>query len=174
MGFELLGVDDSTAGGTVTVNIDNILIATDDTDQELPASDTPIQVTFGAPQSTAVVDLDALGAVTFLETDEFGVRVHFSFGRTGGGGVSTLWGRILLNGTQLGSSVATEIDDQDDVNVDVLFGVLEVEVNDIMTCEIYRDGGNASTGVYARASGLGWNPAPSMQMNIFRTVAVAT
>ncbi len=174
LGFELLEVDDSPTGGTVTVNIVDVLLANDFTNQLLPLDDTPLQVTFGDAQATAEIDLDVLGNITFLEADDFQVRVHFGFGRDGGGTIQEMWGRILLNGTQVGSSVFTEVDDANDVQIDVVFENIEVDINDILTCEIYKDGGSANSGVTSHISGLGWNPAPSMAIHIFRAVAIAT
>lgn len=174
LGFELLEVDDSPTGGTVTVNVEDVLVGDDFTEQLIPDDETPIQVTFGDAQATPLVDLDALGNVTFLAEDDYQVRIHFAFGRDGGGQAQVLWGRVLLNGVQLGVSVVSEIDDAEDVNIDVIFRNINVEVGDILTCEIYKDGGSAVSGVKPHVSGIGWNPSPSMEIHIFRAVAIAT
>lgn len=176
LGFELLGVDDSPTGGTVTINFEDILLADSFEDQLLPDPDIPIQVTFGGVQVTPIIEIDALGNITFLEADDFQFRVHFAFGRTGAGGqASILFGRMLLNGVQVGVSVSTEVDDGNDVNVDIIFDSLEIDINDVVTCEIYRENGNASNGLIFHSPTLGgWNDAPSAEMHIFRFVAVAT
>ena len=178
IGFPLRVVDESTAGGNVTITTEDLLLGDSEVDQEVVAGDTPFQVEFGAAQPGAVVSLDVAGAVTFHEADEFTVRILLIFGRVGGGGGnSLLFGRVLLNGTQIGASLGTIVDDTQDVQSEIFADSVSAEINDILTVEVYSDEAgtfNGTGGLLHLDSSLGWNPSPSAEIHIVRAVAVAT
>ena len=178
IGFPLRIVDESTAGGNVNVTVEDILLADSGIDQGVVAGDTPLLVTFGAAQPGAIVSLDAAGALTFHEQDQFTVRVFLAFGRVGGGGgKSLLFGRVLLNGTQIGFSLGNIVDAAEDVSTEIFLGALQVDIGDVVTVEIYSDTTtpfNGGGGLLHLESSLGWNDAPSAELHVFRTVAIAT
>ncbi len=168
LGSDLLDIED---GILVTQTTTALLLGASSSDQIPGAADTPIQVEFGAPQATPVIDLDVSGNVTFLQTDEFGVRILLNFGRDGGGPSSTLFGRVLLNGIQIGPSLGTEIDDSNDIAPLIFVDSIPATASDVLSCEIYTDG---IGGLFNLVSGLGWNDAPSAEIQIVRSVVTAT
>ncbi len=175
-GFDsVASVDESVNGGNVTVKTTTIMLAQSFVTQEPGSVDLALQVNFGAPQLVAEVDLDNLGNFTFLVEDEYDVKVRFQFGRTGATGESVTMGRALINGSQIGDTVYTVLDDGEDVIPTEFFGTLEMAVNDVLTFEIYRDSsGSNSGGVFQRAAQLvGWQDSPSTRILITRREAVA-
>ena len=172
IGYPLRVVDESAAGGTVTVRTETELRAGSDVTQEPVAVDTPIQLSFGPAQVNPIVSVDALGNFTFGVTDEFQVRLRLQFGRTGNPGTALIFGRALVNGVQLGDPVFTTLDDADFSIPTTFEGVVPFTAGDVLTVEIYRDStGSNYGGVFAAVSTL-WTTSPSCLMTITRTTAV--
>ena len=152
---------------------EDILNSDSHIDQILVAGNTPLQVTFGAPEINEVASIDAAGAVTFHEADDFIVRVFLAIGREGGGGSNTIFGRLLLNGEQFGESIGTVVDDSNDVNAETIFQIIPAQVGDVLTVEFYSDDslGAGNGGIFFLDPTLpGWSPAPSAEMHILRVV----
>lgn len=171
IGFPLRQVEvDPAPVGTV----ESLRAFSPNTQNPVPAAlDTVLQVEFGAPQTTDDFDLDALGNITCLNADEYDVRIRFQTGRLGVPGVAILFIRFLLNGFQLGNSVATSLDDGNIVIPATFTGTVSLQVGDILTGEIYRDSAGINEGgVYAQAATLaGWADSPSTTVVISRVLA---
>jgi hypothetical protein len=171
IGFPLRDVEGSS--------IQNVLITALDTnsliDQIPTGLGVALQVTFGAPDTTEWFDIDALGNITCLVTDEYTLRAKFTVGRRGlPVAVSQIYTRALVNGVQAGFSSHTIIDNPD---IEIPFdyegnGILTA--GQVLTFEIIRDtDGNDSGGLYAGVPDVvGWNSSPSARLLISRSVAV--
>jgi len=176
LGFPLRDVEPSTAGGPVNVVVERVLDANDFTDQEPSALGVPLQVTFGAAQSNAFFDLDALGNITVLSEDEFVWRARFVVGREGAGGESQIYIRSLVNGVQVGNS-SHLIVDSPRVEIPVeLEGVATLALNDVIAFQIVRDTDATNSGGLraGNPSVAGWNPSPSARLTVDRYIAVQT
>ena len=175
IGYPLRPVEPAVSGGDVSVLIENALTADSLLDQTPAGLGVPLQVTFGAPQTTTWFDLDALGNITCLVTDEYTLRAKLTVGRRGlPVAVSQIYTRLLVNGTQSGPSSHTIIDNPD---IEIPFdyeGNGSLTAGDVLTFEIIRDtDGNDSGGLYAgNPDVVGWNPSPSARLLISRFVAV--
>ena len=133
-----------------------------------------LQLTFGAPQTNPNFTLDAAGNFTCLTTDEYTLFSKFVVGRRGSAaGVAQIYIRFLVNGTQVGNSSHTIIDDPD-IEIPVSFTfTIGLTAGDVITFEIIRDtDGNNSGGVYAGNPEVPWNPSPSCTVDFSRTLAV--
>ena len=143
--------------------------------QEPSATDSPIKIEFGAAQYTASdpVMIDAAGKLTINEAGTYRIKISLAYGRTGGAGVSELYFRALIDGTQAGQSVHAKIGNSDvyipysDEAWLTLPAGLEIEY------EMLRDSsGNNSGGVFAGNPNLaGWNDNPSAALRVERWTA---
>lgn len=176
LGFPLRAVEPATSGGAVTVVIEDALTANSYVDQDPAGLGIPLQMTIGDPQTTPYFDLDALGNITCLATDEYTLRLKIACGRSGGAGESQMYFRALVNGVPSGPSSHAIVDN---ARIEIPF---DFEANgmltagDILTFEIIRDtDGNNSGGVRAGIPSVaGWASSPSVRALITRYVAVAT
>lgn len=170
----LSSVDAATSGGQVTVKNELVMIASSDVNQEPAGLDTSLQLTFGPPQALPQFNLDAAGNFTCLEADQYNFTLRLQMGRIGSGGEAILFGRSLLNGVQQGATIYTLIDDSDDNNPLTFVGSLPMEVNDVLTFELYRDSaGTNAGGVYTQTANLaGWTDAPSARLIVERPIAI--
>ena len=172
-----------------TVTVEEALRAASFVDQDPVGLGTPLQVTLGAPQSTAFFSVDASltamsmcffsvdanGAITCLAGDEYTFDLNFGVGREGAAGESQIYLRTLINGVQSGNS-AVAIVDNSRIEIPVSFhGVLTLNTSDVLTIEIARDTDvDNSGGLRAGLPDIGWNPAPSAQVVITRFVGVSS
>lgn len=160
--------------GWVAIKIEEALRASDFTDQNPTGLGVALQVTLGDPQTTTWFDVDALGNVTCLVAGEYGSILKVSTGREGAGLVAQIYLRILINGVQLGNSTHTILDN-DRIEIPSSYdGTLVLAVNDVLTVEIIRDtDGTDEGGLRAGIPDVvGWNPSPSIQIIMNRTLAV--
>lgn len=83
--------------------------------QEPTALDTPKQIEFGGAQFTGAepVMIDSAGKLTINETGLYRIKVSLAVGRTGGAGSSSIFVRVLVNGTQAGQSIHFKVDTSD-------------------------------------------------------------
>jgi hypothetical protein len=176
IGYPLRPVEASTSGGEVTVKIEHALTTASIIDQEPAGLGNALQVIFGDAQTTEWFDLDALGNITCLVTDEYTLRAKFAVGRRGAPtGESQIYTRALINGVPQGFTSHTIVDSAD---IEIPFdfeGVGSLQINDILTFEIIRDtDGDDSGGLYAgNPTVAGWADSPSALVDINRFVAVA-
>jgi len=134
--------------------------------------DTPIQVSFGGAQVTGVVDIDAAGNVSVIESGQYEFSFTFQYGRAGSGGISWLFFRILKNGTQIGTSPFVKLEN---LNADFpaeFNNTLDLVNTDIITVELVRDSrGNNSGGLVTEDPILvDWNESPSASLVVKRSL----
>ena len=169
----------STGAGGVTweagrVGGSTILAAPDFTNQLPSAVDTPLQVTFGGAQTVTELDLDAAGNLTCLVAGWYTFLWNIRFTRTSGTGVAHLLFRVLINGTQVGNSISSNLASASDVIPFSVSAGLDLAVNDVITAEILRDSaGNDDGGLANFVPVLGtWVGSPSADLRIDKTVVV--
>lgn len=134
---------------------------TDYTDQVPTALDTPLQVKFGTgplhQTGSDPVNITTDGAIHINETDNYHFRLSSQYGRTGSGGTTNLWQRVLVNGVQAGVSVLAKLNN---ANSDFpyqaeLTALLPAGV--VVTVELWRGSENSganSGGFYSVAPAL--------------------
>ncbi len=138
------------------------------TSQQPGATDTPLQIEFGPFQATTQFDLSVGGVITCNISGQYDFQLIFHVGRTGSAGFSEIFIRELINGSQVGQSAFTLIDDDDTVVPLEFFSHLSLVATDVVTFEVVRDsnGGN-SGGLFEGDPTLGdWNDAPTASLII--------
>lgn len=140
--------------------------------QEPTALDTPLQVEFGALQTTTDIDISAAGAVTFKTAGKYIITTFFQYGRTGASGTSELLNRYLVNGSQAGVSLAAKVDNAETLVPWSSTIQFTAAINDVLTIEIMRDSAGANFGgLFAiTPSVVGWALAPCASIQIYRAV----
>ena len=123
-----------------------ILVATSYSDQVPTGLDLPLQVEFGPEQITGVLDIDALGNITCLEAGNFLVGLAIRPDRTSSTGVATLHLRALRDGLQEGQTQAFGMATENASSPYSATFFTSLEVGEVLTLEIYRDGGGANDG----------------------------
>lgn len=138
--------------------------------QQPTVTDTPLQVEFGALQTTTDIDLSAAGAFTFKTAGKYIVSPFFQYGRTGGVGASILLNRYLINGVQIGDSLSAKIDNADTLVPWSSSIQLTVNANDVLTIELMRDSANNNSGgLFSFTPTVGaWAAAPCASIQIFK------
>lgn len=136
------------------------------------AVDTPLQLTFGAGQLSASdpVMLNSAGVVTFNTAGAYAVRIKLQNGRTGATGTSILLSRLLVNGTQIGSTAAVKMTQTDATTPTESRVVIQASAGQTFTVQIMRDSaGSNFGGVYPQvATVAAWGTAPSALLVISR------
>ena len=139
--------------------------------QQPSTTDTPLQVEFGVAQVTTDIDVSATGAFTFKTTGKYIISPFFQYGRTGATGTSILVNRYLLNGVQIGSSLAAKVDNSDTLVPWSSSIQFTATAGDVVTVEILRDSaGNDSGGLFKVTPTIGWNPAPCASVQIYKAI----
>lgn len=136
------------------------------------ATDTPLQLTFGAAQKSATdpVMINSAGLVTFNIAGNYAVRIKLQNGRTGSTGTSVLLSRILLNGVQVGSPASAKMTSSDVVVPTESRVVVNATAGQTFIVQIMRDSsGSNFGGVYPQvATVTAWGTAPSALLVISR------
>lgn len=136
------------------------------------AVDTPLQLAFGGASGSASnpVTINAAGLVTFNIAGNYTVRVKLQCGRTGATGTSILLSRLLLNGTQLGSTAAVKLTQTDATTPTESRVVVNATAGQTLAVQIMRDSaGSNFGGVYPQvATVTAWGTAPSALLVISR------
>lgn len=149
-----------------------VLRASSTVAQAPTATDTALQLSFGAAQGAASnpVMINAAGLVTFNTAGNYAVRIKLQAGRTGASGTSILLSRILVNGSQYGSPAATKL-----VSADVTIPiesrvVINATAGQTMAVQIMRDSaGTNFGGVYPQTATVSaWGVAPSALLVVSR------
>ena len=140
------------------------------TDQSPTVTDTALQVEFGALQTTTDIDLSALGAFTFKTAGKYIIAPFFQYGRAGSTGTAFLLNRYLVNGIQVGDSLAAKVDNADTLvpwSSSIQFTAV---ANDVLTIEVMRDStGNNSGGLFSATPAVGaWALAPCASIQIYK------
>lgn len=127
------------------------------TSQEPSATDTPLQIEFGAAQGSGSDPLQLLvdGTIQINETGTYWVNVTIQYGRTGQAQESLLHFRALIDGTQIGRSLSSLVFSQDLViPISHTFSFNGVSGEEL-TFEIIRDSSeNNSGGLFLQTATL--------------------
>ncbi len=92
-----------------------------------------LQIEFGPAQTTEFFDINSSGEITCLIAGQYSLNAKFSVARTGGQGESQIYIRGLLNGSQIGDSVHTIIDNpRIEINM-YLESIGVLEAGDVIT-----------------------------------------
>lgn len=147
-----------------------LIIATSVAASQQPVTtDTPLQVEFGPLKTTTNIDLSATGALTFKTAGKYIVSPFFQYGRVGSSGTSFLLNRYLVNGVQVGNSLAAKIDNANTLvpwSSSIQFTAI---AGDVLTIEIMRDSTGADAGGLFQALPVApWNAAPSASIQIYK------
>lgn len=140
------------------------------------ATNTALQLTFGAAQGSASdpVMINAAGLVTFNTAGNYAVRIKLQAGRTGASGTSILLSRLLLlNGAQYGSPAATKLVSADTTIPIESRVVINPTAGQTFAVQIMRDSaGSNFGGVYPQSATVtAWGTAPSALLVISRLEA---
>lgn len=165
-------LDDIEAKISAPVVIEKTLVfsARSFINQQPTVQDVPFQLTIGAAMGGPSDDfqIDALGAMLCNRASHYDMELGLQFGRLGNPSSSLVFGRVLINGVQVGGSVFAELDDSEDKIPSRFSASAQIEVGDIITVEIYRDSaGNNSGGIFTATSTIGWNAAPSINVQLY-------
>lgn len=149
-----------------------VLRAASTSTQAPSAVDTALQVSFGAAQGSASdpVMINSAGTVTFNTAGNYAVRIKLQNGRTGATGTSILLSRILLNGTQVGSTAAVKMTQTDATTPSESRVVLNPTAGQTFQVQIMRDSaGSNFGGVYPQTATVStWGISPSALLVISR------
>lgn len=136
------------------------------------ATDTPLQLTFGAAQNSVTdpVMINSAGLVTFNVAGNYAVRIKLQNGRTGSTGTSILLSRLLLDGAQVGSSAAVKITETDATTPTESRVIINATAGQTFAVQIMRDSaGSNFGGIYPQvATVTAWGTAPSALLVISR------
>ncbi len=138
--------------------------------QQPTALDIPLQIEFGAAQTTTDIDISVTGAITFKTAGKYIIAPFFQYGRVGSSGVSQLLNRYLVNGVQAGNTLAAKIDNAETLVPWSSSIQFTANTNDVLTIEIMRDSiGTNSGGLFsATPTAAGWNLAPCASIQIYK------
>ena len=131
--------------------------------QQPSATNTPIQVEFGAAQTATELSLSGLGTITCNVSGTYAFRFKLQFGRSGATGVSYLMTRILKNGEQFGVTQSTCLSSSDSIIPTDSRVVIDLIAGDTVSMQFVRDYlGDNSGGLFQHAARTtGWLDAPS-------------
>lgn len=154
-----------------------VLRAFSSSDQAPSATGTALQLSFGSAQGSATnpVMINAAGLVTFNVTGNYAVRIKLQCGRAGATGIVTLLSRIILAGSQYGSSAAVRLDNANTIIPSESRVVINATAGQTMAIQLVRDTVGSSInagGVYAITPATsGWAAAPSALLVVSRLEA---
>ena len=136
-----------------------------------------IQVEFGVAQGTgsSPVQIDVNGTLTFNEAGLMRIKAAFEVGRTGASSTSLVLIRYLVNGVQIGRTVATKITNSDDITYIESDNWFNVPIGTTLEVEVMRDNsGDNSGGLFSTVptdEGAGtWMDSPSAIIRVERLV----
>lgn len=138
--------------------------------QNPSAVDTPLQVEFGAAQTTPSVSLASNGTVTFNHDGEYLVTLFLRFGRTSSTGSAIILNRLLFNDTQLLRTNATSLTDAAATIPFSATILVQAQAGDTLKMEIARDGAGINNGGLVRTNptSLPWAISPSASLALYK------
>lgn len=178
--FRLLTPDDLDTSGGVT-NIASHLISTRVLEgssiaatQSPSAVDTPIQIEFGSATGTVSdpVMMDSLGTITINEAGLYLVKTSLQVGRTSATGVSVIYLKVDINGTQAGRSLVVKLDNADSSAIVEDDSLVVLPAGAEIKYYLMRDSAGSNYGGLFKFTpttlGATWNVAPSAYIRIER------
>jgi len=146
--------------------------------QNPTGTDAPLQIEFGPAQLGVAdpVQLNLDGSVTINEANTYTFVITLPTGRLGASGNSELYGRALINGAQVGSSVYAILDNANIVTPLQFTLNIPMEVVDVLTVEIIRDSaGNDSGGLISGdPTAVDWENASSAAITCSRLIPISS
>lgn len=125
----------------------DLIIASSVVDQIPVALGAPLQVSFGALQSTPQFELAADGDMICKERGRYQFNFSAQAGRTGGASTVNLFFRLLKNGVQVGNTSLARLGNAATIIPLRFFVSFDLEVDDIIEAFIVQDtSGIAGTG----------------------------
>jgi hypothetical protein len=176
IGYPLRGVDESPGGGTVNVSTIVIIQSNATTDQVPVAVDTPLQVNYGAGGTSAKVDINPDGTITFIEAGDYTTQINLSVGRANNVSEAYFFIRGLLNGIEFPRVSTAIVMGNNQVTVPVKYNIhTDFAAGDELVIQVYQDStGDDDGGLYSVIPTLaGWDPSSSAAVFISQTTAVA-
>lgn len=163
---ELLFLDGEPVAPGFTVQRQILSGSSTAASQQPSGTDTPLQVEFGPAQNTDQVSLAVDGTITINQAGLYVFNFVFTSGRTGTSGTVRLFGRLLVDGNQTGSSLFNAITNQNDGYQTVLTLSGSLVANQMITFEIIRDStGNNNGGLFQQdPTPAGWETTPSAKV----------
>lgn len=136
--------------------------------QSPAATDTPLQINFGAGSSNTDVSVAAGGTITILTAGVFFINLNMTFGRTTSTGVATVVARVLVNDVFAGFVYATKIDTSIDIQPFSTTIVRNFSVNDTIKVQVIRDSTGTNDGGLITFDPVlsGWANAPSAAVRV--------
>ena len=142
--------------------------------QQPSATNTALQVEFGAAQTTTDCDLSSAGLLTFNITGQYEVTLYFRFGRTSSAGEAILFNRININGSQLLNSNSISLTDSITTIPFSATIVINATAGDTFSTDIMRDSAGINNGGLFQTvpSAAGWNISPSATIVVSKFVGL--
>lgn len=131
--------------------------------QNPSAVNTPLQITFGSPQTTTDVSISAAGVITFNTSGNYLIDIFLRFGRSTSTGNAIIMNRILKNGAQILNSNGMILSAATQTIPFSAAIPLTMAAGDTMTMEVARDSaGTNDGGLFVVSPTIaGWNIVPS-------------
>jgi len=165
--FSFIDYDDLTNKPTLA-GYRQVLYGSSNAATQAPAAtNTPLQVEFGANQTLPDVTLSAAGLLTFNTVGDYLLTIFLRLGRTSAAGTAIIFNRLLFNGVQTLNSNSVKLNDADIV---VPFSTaLTVRITTPGTTfavQIMRDSAGINNGGLFQLSPslAGWNTSPSASL----------
>lgn len=148
----------------------NELFAFSTSDQTPLGTDTPLQLEFGGAQGSVndPIELKSNGAILIHKANQYKFITLIQYGRTGSGGASWLFFRLLVDDKQVSRSIFVKLDGTGDDLPLQLTRTLNLTAGQTVTFEVIRDSqGNDSGGLFVTTPTLGdWLAAPSASVRV--------
>ena len=165
-------VNRSELAGTVTKSGYKKLMygASTASSQNPTGVNTPLQIEFGAAQSTADLSLSSTGLITFVTSGQYLLTLRNRFGRDASTGSAILFARYLVNGAQFGQSYGVTLVDSSNVIPISNTLIIDVNAGDTFKEELIRDSAGINYGGFVQSTSTlaGWNAAPSASVTIYK------
>jgi hypothetical protein len=150
----------------------NELRAEDFTSQNPVGLDNPLQIKFGAGASNDDVTIAADGSITFNTTGTYFLELYGRFGRTTSAGVAILLARYLLNGVQVGNTLASKLSDGDFTVPVRVSTLVTLPAGSVLTVEVMKDSAGIDNGGLEPLTPVDptWGKSPSASIILTRLV----
>lgn len=164
---------DDLVNKPVVAGYKQVLYGSSNASSQAPAAtNTPLQIEFGAVQNLTDVSLASNGTLTFNTSGDYLLIVFMRFGRTSGTGTAIIFNRLLYNDVQALNSNSLKLPDQDIIipfSATIPVSALE---NATFKVQIMRDSAGVNNGgLYQLSPSLaGWNVSPSASLIVYKYV----